>query len=82
MNESHDPAATDLDTMLLYVLRVWRGSAFRASVRAVDSERSHLFSSAADVVRYLEQAAAPQPRSATDGAAAYAAAPTTRRRPE
>jgi hypothetical protein len=45
----------------LFIVRVWRkrdrrgAAAFRASVRAVNAERGHVFTRPADVARYLER---------------------------
>jgi hypothetical protein len=43
----------------LFVVRVWRQrEAFRASVRRVDDEQVRLFTTAAEMARYLEDSAA------------------------
>jgi len=49
-----------METSTLFVVRVWRqtqrgGTAFRASVRAVDVEQERLFTRAADLAHYLER---------------------------
>ena len=43
---------------LLFVVRVWRRGSFRASVRRVDDEDTHLFLRADELARYLEASAA------------------------
>ena len=51
----------------LFVVRVWRQwTSFRASVRRVDDEEAQLFSTAAEVARYLEQSAPAEPPAADD----------------
>ncbi|MDL1861206.1 hypothetical protein FBR04_09275 [Betaproteobacteria bacterium PRO7] len=39
----------------LYVVRVWRESGFRASVRRVDDEDTRMFNTAADMARYFDE---------------------------
>lgn len=45
-----------MDDSALFVVRVWRGAAFRASVRRVDDEDTRLFDVPEELVRYLAEA--------------------------
>jgi hypothetical protein len=52
-----------MDQVDLFVVRVWRFAPdFRVSVRRVDDEAVHVFSSAQSVGEYLSQPAAAVPR--------------------
>lgn len=57
----------------LFVVRVWMADGFRASVRRVDDEDTHWFTSATEVTRYLEiscAARAPETGAGAGGAGA------------
>lgn len=49
-----------MDDVQLYLIRVWRSDAFRASVRVVGEEQTRLFDSPAALGEYLGAEAAGQ----------------------